>query len=1099
MAPAMSSELWESTGRAPGWVADAFSGRRVTSGVRVNENTAMNYSACWAATRLLTETIATLPRKMYRLDERQKVPAVGHPTYRVFTIEPNRWQSAVTHLSQQFAFLINWGNAYAEITRDSQGRVTRLWPIHPNRIADIRRDDETQELVYYVRNNNGTATPIRQPDMFHVAGVLSENGVTGKGVIAHAAESIGMGIATEQFGGSLFGNGAGPAMVMTHPKTLTPEAADNLRRSWNKRYSGPDRGNGVLVLEEGTTVTPLTFPPEQAQFLQTRQFNITEIARWYNLPPHLLRELSKSSFCLPADVLVSTECGPKSIRDVKTGEMVWSLDLQGGWKLSRVSQSVCSGVDDILSISTTNRMLRANAKHRILVRRKHSAPRSGRGGYLSVEWKNEWIPAGELKVGDVLVTEAKLPDSGVRSCPSRENVSVGFMEFCGLLIGDGNIISNKSAKYITIARADKATYIEYYRNVLTAEFVKGGRVYDSGDNHNQSKLNARQRADIKRRSDSETFTSIAAEYGVDRGTIANVVYNRTYASAGKVVACDAVSTRDYYNSTRFSSKAAVDELTSIGFSGTARTKRVPSWVFQLCDELKLAFLRGYLDADGTVCKKGRVRFDSCSEPMLQQMRQLCMDVGIPVTNIQCSEQITTLPCGRKFPSTSYRFTCSDPRENLRIGSHTPEYVRRMTDGKPFERKDRNYPKYGGRGFDLPGCSLSRIRSIEKEPAEPVYDLEVEGTHSFVANGVVVHNSNIESESLHFVLISVLPWLVRWEEECNRQLLTEGDKGAYFFKFLLMGLLRGDMAARAAFYKQMHDMGVYSVNDILELEDRNPLGPEGDLRFVPLNMTTLDAAYKSTTEVQGVTTATTDQAEPSPDDTATTTTAVDAGAATDVQATALNGAQIASLMQLGTALATGTMPPAGTHAMIEASFPAMPRDLIDTIINDLDAFSKTRKPEQTSPVAPAAAVPAPAKAATLDASLAISQATLATAAQSVLTSTLAGLIGYEARQAIQAAKHPRTFEQWCSEFYGEKFAATFTAQVSPLLSGAVPLGVSVTPADFAAVHVATSRRELLSLLTTPINDFAAAVQTTVDGWDVRALTEAASAFTTTTKG
>lgn len=274
------------------WWYNILTGRKVTSGVSVDENSAMNYSACWAATRLLTGTISTLPRELYFQDGRNKEKAKGHPTRRAFKREPNPRQGDVVYFEQQFNYLINWGNAFAEKVRDEFGRVIQTWPIHPCRIPK----ENYKDGIYYVKNDDLTLTPIPEEDMLHVPGLFPDDDRFGKGVVAHGAESIGMGLATEQHGASFFGNGAAPSVVLRHPRTLGDEAARNLRKSWRERFSGPKKANGVLVLEEDIKVEKLTIPPEQAQFLQTRQFNVTEIARWYNVPPHLLRELSKSSF-----------------------------------------------------------------------------------------------------------------------------------------------------------------------------------------------------------------------------------------------------------------------------------------------------------------------------------------------------------------------------------------------------------------------------------------------------------------------------------------------------------------------------------------------------------------------------------------------------------------------------------------------------------------------------------------------------------------------------------------------------------------------------------------------------------------------------------
>ncbi len=357
-------------------------------------------------------------------------------------------------------------------------------------------------MVYHVRNNDGTTTPIRRQDMFHIPGIMSEDGITGKGVIDFAAESIGMGLATERYGAAHFGNGGGPSIVLTHPKRLDDEGHDNLRREWNKRHAGLSNANGVMILEEDTKVEHLSFPPEANQFLLTRQFNITEIARWYKLAVHLLREMSKSSF-----------------------------------------------------------------------------------------------------------------------------------------------------------------------------------------------------------------------------------------------------------------------------------------------------------------------------------------------------------------------------------------------------------------------------------------------------------DNITSESLHFVLTSLMPWLVKFEAECDRQLLTESDQDAgYYFKFILQGMLRGDMTARADFYEKMSGMGVFTVNNMLELEDLNPIGPEGDIRVVSQNVKSLDVVFRESQEKP--------ELESSDDESGTAAVNSDSlDAEANVQATALNGAQITSLLAMALNIATGDAPADGTRAMIEGSFPAMEQQLINTIVDDFAKFEEEREDEPEVPGKP----------------------------------------------------------------------------------------------------------------------------------------------------
>jgi hypothetical protein len=208
-------------------------------------------------------------------------------------------------------------------------------------------------------------------------------------------------------------------------------------------------------------------------------------------------------------------------------------------------------------------------------------------------------------------------------------------------------------------------------------------------------------------------------------------------------------------------------------------------------------------------------------------------LGLPVTNMRKQIAFPTLPNGEKTWSEMYVFTCSDPTANSVIGSHDQRYVERLKSGKGFERKGRNYPRFGGDGFDKKGCSLSRIVSIEHQPSEPVYDLEVEGTHSFVANGVVVHNSNIEHQSLEFVRDCMNPLCVRIEQTAYRDLLTESERVRYYFKVNTNALLRGDTAARTAYYNSARQNGWMNGDEIRELEEMNKM-PDGQGQIYMVN-------------------------------------------------------------------------------------------------------------------------------------------------------------------------------------------------------------------------------------------------------------------------
>jgi HK97 family phage portal protein len=271
--------------------------RRTSSGVSVTEDTAKNYSAVWACTRLLAGTGASLPLNLYRqLGGGGKAVARNHPTHQRLHFEPNPHMGSMQFRALGLDRQVNRGNFYAEIERDQLGRPAALWPIHPTRIPK-GAEEENGRRVYHVTNDRAPPTTINAADMFHVPSIITRDGVNGIGVVTAARESIGFGIATERHGAAYFGNGARPSVALKHPKKFTDkEAREDLRRQWNEIHQGPDNNGKVALLQEGMEAQVLSFSQEDQQFLQTRQHNVEEQARWYGVPPHLIGHLLRSTF-----------------------------------------------------------------------------------------------------------------------------------------------------------------------------------------------------------------------------------------------------------------------------------------------------------------------------------------------------------------------------------------------------------------------------------------------------------------------------------------------------------------------------------------------------------------------------------------------------------------------------------------------------------------------------------------------------------------------------------------------------------------------------------------------------------------------------------
>lgn len=270
-----------------------------TSGKRVNERTSMQMTAVYSCVRILSEAVAGLPLHLYNYaDGGSKEKAVEHPLYFLLHDEPNPEMTSFVFRETLMTHLLLWGNAYAQIIRNGKGEVMALYPLMPDRMT-VERDDKGR--LYYEYNTSsddaptmkGSTVKLSPSEVFHVPG-LGFDGLVGYSPIAMAKNAIGMAIACEEYGAKFFANGAQPSGVLEHPGTLKDPT--KVRESWQSTFGGSHNANKVAVLEEGMKYTPISISPEQAQFLETRKFQINEIARIFRVPPHMVGDLEKSSF-----------------------------------------------------------------------------------------------------------------------------------------------------------------------------------------------------------------------------------------------------------------------------------------------------------------------------------------------------------------------------------------------------------------------------------------------------------------------------------------------------------------------------------------------------------------------------------------------------------------------------------------------------------------------------------------------------------------------------------------------------------------------------------------------------------------------------------
>lgn len=270
-----------------------------TSGKAVTERTAMQMTAVYSCVRILAEAVAGLPLNLFHyLPDGGKEKSFDHPLYRLLHDEPNPEMSSFVFRETLMTHLLLWGNAYAQVIRNGKGEVAALYPLMPNRMT-VDRDENGQLYYSYNRSSdeaptmNGSTVILKPSDVLHIPG-LGFDGLVGYSPIAMAKNAIGMAIACEEYGAKFFANGAAPGGVLEHPGTI--KDPQRVREAWQSQFGGSGNSNKIAVLEEGMKYTSIGISPEQAQFLETRKFQINEIARIFRVPPHMVGDLEKSSF-----------------------------------------------------------------------------------------------------------------------------------------------------------------------------------------------------------------------------------------------------------------------------------------------------------------------------------------------------------------------------------------------------------------------------------------------------------------------------------------------------------------------------------------------------------------------------------------------------------------------------------------------------------------------------------------------------------------------------------------------------------------------------------------------------------------------------------
>ncbi len=270
------------------------SGSRTPSGIRVTADNSMACSAYTACIRVISDAVSSLPLHVYeRLPNGGKAKAPANPVYRLLHMQPNPWQTAQEFRDWMTGMYLHYGASYAEIRPGARGAISELWPLHSSRMEAERLEDG--RLRYRYKEPSGKITTYSQDQIFALR-FTTEDGIKPVPTYQLFRNAIGLAQALEAHGSTYFGNGARPGIVLESDNPIPAEASERLREQWERMHRGPDRAFRTAVLPNGVKAHELSGSNEAAQFLETRQYQVIEICRAFRVPPHMIQDLTRSTY-----------------------------------------------------------------------------------------------------------------------------------------------------------------------------------------------------------------------------------------------------------------------------------------------------------------------------------------------------------------------------------------------------------------------------------------------------------------------------------------------------------------------------------------------------------------------------------------------------------------------------------------------------------------------------------------------------------------------------------------------------------------------------------------------------------------------------------
>lgn len=319
-------------------LANLFGARKTSAGVSMTERDALGVPAAWACIRQYADDIASLPKHLHERLERGRRERRDHPVFDLIHTRPNPELDAFTWFDVMQTYAGAWGAATAEVELDRGGRPVALWPIPPWRVKP-RRPDPGSPPQYEIRLPSGETRVLPQEQTLRVL-YATTDGVTGISPVQVHRETLGFARAAQQFGSRFFSQGATSQVVLTHPDVLSEQAKRNLQQSWEEMTAGLDNAHRAAVLEEGVNVDTISINPDDAQWLESRQFSAREIAQIYNMPPHKIQDLENAHLANIEQEAINYVVG-----SLRPWIVRWEQAIDGSLLTSRERRRLFSRID----------------------------------------------------------------------------------------------------------------------------------------------------------------------------------------------------------------------------------------------------------------------------------------------------------------------------------------------------------------------------------------------------------------------------------------------------------------------------------------------------------------------------------------------------------------------------------------------------------------------------------------------------------------------------------------------------------------------------------------------------------------------------------